>query len=481
MSMNPRFAQHSASTGSTLGKNLARVGVMLLPGALLLVGCFRYEGSPNLMLWLGAAFQVLVCILSFLSRQNYRQPLGPSVVTLYVIALGWLWLGTANLEDWYLYLSQAILLMVPLIFFALYMLADSGASAVRRARLLAQRLSQRKDWPSELSACRVLPEVKAFREALKIDAAPALDLLDHPRPEVRVAALAALEFRKDWKGGQAEMVLRLAQGAPEQAVRAAAIYALGNVDSPSLIESLAEFFRDPNSEVRLAAREALLWDAQRRWRGIRHAIHSSLSDPLCHNDGPYRLEGQGWPEEAVTDWKAWSAEKGSAGHRACLTLAGHYGHLISEDSSPAVVEEVRQLALDAHVPADLRHELVRSLLANHELDREILERLIDPMNPAPVRLIAVEALLRTGEHLEAQAALRDLARLPNREISLATAEVVQRWLGIDMGLAQGEPPPALHTRQAADVTRRVMTWAAGQDSSPDVTPHPHMSRRLQEG
>jgi hypothetical protein len=128
----------------------------------------------------------------------------------------------------------------------------------------------------------------------------------------------------------------------------------------------------------------------------------------------------------------------------------------------------------------LRHELVRSLQANHELDRETLERLIDPMNPAPVRLIAIEALLRTGEHLEAQAALRDLARLPNREISLATAEVVQRWLGIDMGLAQGEPPPPLHSRQAADVTRRVMTWAAVQDSSPDATPHPLM-RRLQEG
>jgi hypothetical protein len=454
---------------------------MLLPGAMLLVGCLRYEGSPNRMLWLGAAFQVLVCILSFFSRQSYRQPLGPSVVTLYVIALGWLWLGTANLEDWYLYLSQAILLMVPLIFFALYMLADSGASAVRRARLLSQRLSYRKDWPSELSACRVLPEVKALREALKIDASPALDLLSHPRPEVRVAALAALEFRKDWRSGQAEFVLRLAQGSPEPAVRAAAIYALGNVDSPVLIESLAEFFRDPNTEVRLAAREALLWDVQRRWRGLRHAIHRSLADPLCHNDGPYRLEGQPWPEEAVTDWKAWSAEKGSAGHRACLTLGGHYGHLISENSSRAVVEEVRQLALDAHVPADLRHELVRSLQANHELDRETLERLIDPMNPAPVRLIAIEALLRTGEHPEAQAALRDLAHLPNREISLATAEVVQRWLGVDMGLAQGQPPPPLHSRQAADVTRKVMTWAAGQDSAPDETPHPLVSRRLQEG
>jgi hypothetical protein len=480
MSMNPRFTPHAVSNGSTLGKHLARVVVMLLPGGLLLVGCFRYTGSSNVMLWLGAAFQVLVCILSFLSRQNYRQPLGPSVVTLYVVALGWLWLGTANLEDWYLYLSQAILLMVPLIFFALYMLADSGVSAVRRARLLAQRLSHRKDWPADLSACRALPEVKAFREALKIDATPALDLLSDTRPEVRVAALAALEFRKDWKPGQAETVLRLAQTAPEPAARAAAIYALGNVDAQILIEQLAEFFRDPNPDVRLATREALLWDAHGRWRGIRHAIHRSLSDPLCYHDGAYRVEGQGWPEEAVTDWKAWSAEKGSAGHRACLTLAGHYGQLISEGSGPAIVDEVRHLALDVHVPADLRHELVRLLHANHELDGETLERLIDPMNPAPVRLIAVEAILCAGEHPEAQSALRDLARLPNREIALATAQVVQRCLGIDMGLAQGEPPP-LHSRQAAEVTRRVMTWSMASDTSTDVTPHPLLSRRLQEG
>jgi hypothetical protein len=479
--MNRRNAPHSAPTSSALGKHLGRAAVMLLPGVLLMVGCFRYSGNTNLMLWLGAAFQVLVCILSFLSRQNYRQPLGPSVVTLYVVALGWLWLGTASVKDWYLYLSQAILLMVPLIFFARYLLTDSGFSAIRRARLLAQRLSHRKDWPGDLSACRALPEVKAFREALKIDATPALDLLDHGRPEVRVAALAALEFRKDWKPGQAETVLRFAQGAPEATVRAAAIYALGNVESLDLIEQLAEFLRDSDPDVRLAAREALLWDAPRRWREIRHAVHRSLSDPPCFHDGPYRVEGEGWPEEAVTDWKAWSAEKGNAGHRACLTLAGYYGHLVSEDCSPEVVDEVRRLALDLHVPADLRHELVRLLHAHQELDQETLERFLNPMHPAPVRLIAVEALLRTGEHLAAQATVRDLARLPNREIAMATAEVVQRCLGIDMGLALGEPPPPLQSRQAAEVTRRMMTWAFAQDRSTEQTPRPLLSRRLQEG
>src|SRR5437879_5559302 len=107
--MNPRLAPHSGSTASSPAKHFIRVRVILLPAVLLLASCFRYTGQPNLVLWLGATFQVLVCMLSFLSRQNHRQPLGPSVITLYVIGLGWLWLGTANVEDWYLYLAQAVL------------------------------------------------------------------------------------------------------------------------------------------------------------------------------------------------------------------------------------------------------------------------------------------------------------------------------------------------------------------------------------
>ena len=61
-------------------------------------------------------------------------------------------------------------------------------------------------------------------------------------------------------------------------------------------------------------------------------------------------------------------------------------------------------------------------------------------------------------------ALRDLARLPNREIALETADVVQRRLGVDLGLALGEPPPPNHSRQAAEVTRRLMQWALLPDN-----------------
>jgi hypothetical protein len=111
----------------------------------------------------------------------------------------------------------------------------------------------------------------------------------------------------------------------------------------------------------------------------------------------------------------------------------------------------------------LRIELVRLLLNNQELDRELLETLLDPANPAPLRLSAVEALLTQGDHIGARAALHDLARLPNREIALATAALVQRRMGVDLGLILNEPLPPIHSRQAAEVTRRVLQWASVHD------------------
>src|SRR5207237_227346 len=83
-----------------------------------------------------------------------------------------------------------------------------GARTLRRARILAGKLADRKDWPADLSTCGDLPEVKAFREALHLDATPALNLLHHPRIAVRVAALAALEFRTNWRAGQTQLVLQ---------------------------------------------------------------------------------------------------------------------------------------------------------------------------------------------------------------------------------------------------------------------------------
>jgi hypothetical protein len=440
-----------------------RLCALLLPATLLFVSALRAPEGASLMLWLGTGFQVLVCLLNFSSTQGWRSPLGPSVITLYVIALGWLWLGSLNHHDWFPHLAQAVLLVVPLLVFAQQMLTESGASAMRRARLLCDRLASRQDWPNELAACRSLPEVKALREALHVDATPALNLMTQPRAQVRIAALASLEFRQNWQRGQAEVVLQVAQRAPEPEVRAAAITALANLEDRMLIEVLSEFLRDPSWEVRKAATEALLWDSGRRWPWIRHAVRRCLGDPALQADGPLRYDGQPLTPEAVADLTAWAAEKGILGTRAALTLGLHYNRALAERLDPELIAELRRQLANPRAPAMLRMELANLLQTNQELDRGVMVQLLDPANPAPLRLLAAESLLSSEENPEAVAALHDLARLPNREIALATADVVQRRLNVDLGLAPRQPLPPIHSRQAAEVTRRVMLWASQAD------------------
>jgi HEAT repeat protein len=444
---------------------LLRCAILFLPAGLLTLAALRCPPQNALMFWLGVLFQLLVCLLSMLSRQTWHQSVGPSVITLYLIGLGWLSFGASNFEDWYPHLAQSVLLVVALVFFAQQMLAESGASALRRARRLAARLAQRRDWPADLVACRQLPEVKALREALHRDATPALELLSSPRVEVRVAALAALEFRPNWGRGQAEFVLDLAQRAPEPAIRAVALAALANVDDRNLVEVLAEFLRDPSWEVRRGAVEALLWDCERRWAWIRHAVRRYLADPTYKDDGALQHDGHLLSPEAIADLTAWAAEKGLLGMRAAVTLGLHYQRVLAEAPDPELVDALRRQLADPHAAPALRMELAWLLREGDELDLDLLEKLLDPANPAPLRLLAVESLLAREEHAEALTALRDLARLPNREIAVATADVVQRRLGVDMGLALGQPLPPVHSRPAVEVTRRVMLWAAQHDQA----------------
>ena len=111
----------------------------------------------------------------------------------------------------------------------------------------------------------------------------------------------------------------------------------------------------------------------------------------------------------------------------------------------------------------LRLVLARLLYHHRELNGESLRKLLEPSAPAPVRLMAAEVLMAEGSSPEAVTALYDLARLPNREIALAVAEVVQRRLGVDMGLTRGQATPPVQSRMAAEVTRRVLAWAGQHD------------------
>lgn len=447
---------------------LGRIGLLLLPLTLLLICSLRGGAAAPRLLWLGTLFQLLACGLSLFGRQGWREPTGAALIMLYVIALSWMLLGTMGTEDWFLHLAQAILLVVPLVYFAVQCLMESGAPALRRARQLAHRLEHRRDWPEKLHDCRLLPEVKVLREAVHVEASPALALLANPRPEVRVAALAALEYRRNWRPGQAQVVLQLAQHAVEPEVRAAAINALANVQERPLLEALAEFLRDSSRLVRQTAAEALLWNSEQNWPWIRLAVRRALADPVCQDDGPVRHDGEPLTAEAVADLTAWTAEKGIQSLRAALTLGCHYHRLLSLTTDAALAERLRRQLADAHTPPLLRLELARVLYTHRELDVELLRQLMDSANPAPLRLIAVEALVEQGHTAEAVSALHELARLPNREIALGIAQVVQRRLGVDLGLPRDRPLPPLPSREAAEIARRVFLWAAHQDAAPQA-------------
>jgi hypothetical protein len=462
------------------GELVVRVLLLLLPALLLAGASVRSSGAARLLLILGSLFQLLVCLLNVLNWRFWQQPLTPMVITLYLIGFCWLWWSEVG-SDWYQGLAKAVLLGVPLLLFGWQTLADSGAPALRRARVLARRLAERREWPADLNACRNLPEVKALRAALTADAAPALALLLDPRPEVRVAALAALEFRKEWKPGQAEMVLQLALRTEQPAVRAAAVSALANVEERVLVERVAEFLHDPCVEVRKAAVEALLWDTERRWPWIRYPVRRALADPLFQHDGPLWHEGQMLTAEAIKDLTAWTAEKGVLAFRAALTLGAHYLRALSEHAEPALVAQLKEQLANPQTPAALRIELGRVLQYHQELDADLLEKLLSPVNPAPLRLTAIETILSEPHEAALQeaavAALRDLGRLPNREIALAVADVIQRRLGVDLGLGLGQPLPPVQSRQAADITRRVMRWACQNDNDDPEDSQPLPLRR----
>lgn len=456
--MQTRFAPATDRPTGGGWIRLVRLFVLFVPMGLLLLVSLRVPADSTGILLLGALFLGAACCLALWTSRAGREPASITVIMLYVIALSWLLMGAHDGEDWMIYLAQAILLVVPLGFFSLQCLRDSGATTLRRARQLAARLAARRDWPQDLLACRSLPEVKALREALHLDASPALELLTNPRTAVRIAALAALEFRPSWRPGQPQVVLQLARRAPEPEVRAAAVCALANVDDRLLIESLAELLRDSSALVRQTATEALLWNSE-RWHWIRDGVRHALADPACQEDGALRIGGNQLPPEAIDDLHAWATEKGVIPLRAALTLGVYYGQLLSEGSTPELVGKLRAQLTDRRTPPILRLELARLMNQYRELDVGDLRQLLESSMPAPVRLIAVEALLTQGQSPEAMAALHDLARLPNREIALSTADVIQRQLGLDLGLPREQPFPPVHSRTAAEVARRVLAWA----------------------
>jgi hypothetical protein len=447
---------------STLGPTglLVSLALVLTPTAVLGALAYRHKAVP---IAVGAGVQLLFALVFLRAHPVWRPPVSSSVILLYLIALAWAWVPTRGHTDWAVHVAQGVLLAGAVGLVALHDLTRTGAEPLRRANKWSRRIASRTHWPLQLADARLLPEVDSLRDAVRDEPGPALALLSDPRPEVKVAALGSLEYRPDWRPGEAELVLKVARAAPEPAVRQAAAYALAGVKVPALVEDLAGFLRDPAAEVRHAAAEAVLWDGDRRWPLARTPVREALADPKLAGDGPLFVGSAGLPAAAVADLMAWAEDKAPLGPRSVLTLVEQYHRGMADGGRPELASELAHLMLAPETPTGLRVELASLLRDHHRLTPDLLDRMTNMDQPAPMRLFAAEVMLRADPNdADGIDVLRGLARQPNRELAVQIGGILQNVLGLDLGLAPGGPLPAPASKAGAEVARKVLGWANGQ-------------------
>lgn len=451
---------------------LLSLGILFAPAILLGVTA---AWTTSLPLAVGVLVQVVYALV-FLKRHPVWHPsTAPSIIILYLIALGWCWLVERVRPHPVLPFVQGVLTLGAVGLFALHHLLSSGAESLRKAMRATQRIQARRQWPENLLDCRSLRDVIRLRASLDRSAVPALALLQDPRPEVQAAALGALEYRPFWRPGEVEFVLKVGTASLEPSVRALTAYALAGVQSEDHIAQLASMLRDPSAEVRRAAAEALLWDGDRRWPLAREAIHAALADTRQKYDGPLFLGPVHLSELAINDLTQWAAERPPIAGRAIDILIDHYHRILSSGDQPEFAHHLAQQMLSADIAPALRTELAELLRDHQLLTPELLDRLTNADQPGPLRLLAAEVMLRNNPNdSDGLDVLRGLARQPNREMALAVGAILQNVLNLPIGLPADGELPAAGSKMAADVAKRVLAWANGSplDQISQPTPRP---------
>src|ERR1043166_6461352 len=106
----PAFrASRVSNTVDALFSASGRGLILLVPAGLLAVAAWR-SWDPVQKPWLliaGLAFQMIVCALTFQSSRN--QAIGPSIVTLYLTGVAWLWFGD-GVNDSFTHLCKGVLI-----------------------------------------------------------------------------------------------------------------------------------------------------------------------------------------------------------------------------------------------------------------------------------------------------------------------------------------------------------------------------------
>src|SRR5262245_46977196 len=414
---------------------LVSIGLLLVPSAVLAALAYRLQTVP---LAAGAGVQLLFVFIFHRAHPVWRPPASASVIVLYLVALGWVWVPTREINDWSVHVGQGVLLLAVVGLVALHDLTRTGAEPLRRANMWCRRIAGRRLWPLQLAECRTIPEAAKLREAIRDQVAPALALLSDPRPEVVTAALGALEYRPHWKPGEAELVLKVVRKSAEPGLRAAGAYALAGVETAELVAGLAGFLRDSAPEVRHAAAEALLWDGDRRWAFAREAVREALSDPKFSEDGPLFTGTTRLPVAAIADLTTWAAEHPPLARRAIITLVEQYHRGLLDADRPELGSELAYQMLDPETPPALRVELAALLRDHHLLSPDLLDRLTNLDQPGPIRLFAAEVMLRANPgDPDGLDVLRGLARQPNREIAVQVGGILEGVLGGEVGMDVG--------------------------------------------
>jgi hypothetical protein len=355
-------------------------------------------------------------------------------------------------------LAKGLLLLIPaVLLFWREGLATGGK--VRRAKFLIGQLLSRTSWPERHDDIRNLPEVRSLREVLVDNPGPILPLLAHPQANMQIAALMAMDFQPIWRKGQAEVVILRANSVEEPAVRACAMLALAKVKKTRHLACMLPFLSDNSSDVRRATAIAVLWDAKNRWPEIRSAIRHSLANARAARDGALPCSSE-LPQVAIDDLMMWSGESGSVGVRSTQTLIRHCKKAIKEDGSPEAIARVCQMIQNPKISPGIRVELAHRLKAANEFSLSLAQKVIDSAHPTMLRVLAAGAILAEGEDAKAIEVLRLAARQSNREIGLVAASIIQKYLGVDLGLPVGGDLPAANSRQAAEVARHLLKWAA---------------------
>jgi hypothetical protein len=450
---------------------LVSLAILLVPAAVLGGLAARYDSR---LLAIGAAAELLGAALFLRAGVAWKPPASGSVILLYVMALGWCWFHTRAIHEPPAAFARGVLLLGPVILLFSHDLTRTGAEARRRAKRCCARIRNRRTWPADPTVLNRLPEVLALKDAVVLDASPIFGLFNDPRPEVRMAAFASLEGRKVWRPAEIAVVLHKIHQMDDPAVRAVAITALSCVDDPVTIGQLANFLRDPEPAVRLAAIRTALTFPSQRWVIIREDVRAYLADQRFSNDGGLPTSAGRLPAVAVCDLTAWAAEADPLGPRAVRALVEHYAHNLRSTVAYDLVSDLSQQTSDPNTPAALRVELAYLLRSFNVLTPDLLDRMTNADQPGPIRLLAAEAMLMTNPtDPDALDVLRGLGRQPNREIAIAVAKVLQQHLGFDMGLPADRL--ALHSKVAAEVVKRVQQWATARSGSNSATPTPGLA------